>query len=209
MVVLRKTSKSSTDSGSGSGAGALGAVGGVETAAAAGGDETDWLRAGTSLGRSAGVAISSRRDVAASRLFATSQRTRSRELYTMRSYRLISVVRLCMLFWAAILAAMDDELCAARHDTARTGESGQVDSKALGFDMESCRAVLGLGDESSRCRRRCVAVEAGPMLRQEARGILPLGGLPGTGRRTLTSRQQLSIDGDGMDGGHTVAQDAM
>lgn len=65
----RKRSNSSIDSGSGSAAGCLGADGGVETAEASGGEVRGWLiRAGTSFGSSVEVAMSSRRDVAASSL---------------------------------------------------------------------------------------------------------------------------------------------
>jgi len=66
----RSVSNSSTDSGTGSAGGCFGGNGGVETAEASGGDTTDWPRAsaGTSLGSSVVVAMSSRRDVAASRL---------------------------------------------------------------------------------------------------------------------------------------------
>lgn len=67
-------SNSSIDSGSGSGgawAGAgvgLPAAGGVGATEVSGGDEIGWLRDGTALGSSVEVAISSRRDVAASSL---------------------------------------------------------------------------------------------------------------------------------------------
>ena len=65
---LTKASKSSMDSGSSSGA-ALGADRGVGAAEDSGGETAGWFRAGASLsGSSVDVAISSRREVAASSL---------------------------------------------------------------------------------------------------------------------------------------------
>lgn len=69
---LRKLSNSSTDSGSGStaslGGAAAAAAGGVETVVSAGGEAIGGFESRASLGASVEEAISSSRDVAASRL---------------------------------------------------------------------------------------------------------------------------------------------
>lgn len=67
-TVFMKASNSSTDSGRGSSRAGLGAGGGVGAADASGGDTMVWRRSGTLLGSSVEVAMSSRRDVAASSL---------------------------------------------------------------------------------------------------------------------------------------------